>query len=312
MLNRALITRRRMCGALLAGPFALSSIPGARGEQPEAFHLDYLLASSMFGTISLAEILPACRAMGTQLIDIWPRVHGNQWEQIVAMGDEAFEALLSEHKVRVGMLTRFDLGAFGLQEIMPWMKRFGTTRVVTGCFQQQSGLQGSELKVAVRKFVEQMKPHVAAAEEAGVTIAVENHAGSLISSSDAIRYLAEFSSSENLGIALAPYHLPQDARLIARLIEDIGPKMVHFYAWQHGDGCIAGLTKQEELKQLPGNGPLDFRPILAAMKKTKYQGGTEIFMHPTPRGIPIMKDLEGSSQVINRARDYLAKCLAEI
>ena len=56
---------------------------------------------------------------------------------------------------------------------------------------------------------------------------------------------------------------------------------------------------------MPGRGTLDFAPILAALKKIDYSGWTEIFMHPVPRGIPIMDSLEGVTDEIDRARHYL-------
>jgi len=82
-----------------------------------------------------------------------------------------------------------------------------------------------------------------------------------------------------------------------------------FYAWQHGNGCMTRLPKQEELLQLPGRGPLDFTPLLKALREIQYQGWTEIFMHPVPRGIPILETAEEVTNEINRSREYLAECL---
>ena len=59
-------------------------------------------------------------------------------------------------------------------------------------------------------------------------------------------------------------------------------------------------------------GPLDFKPILAALKKINYSGWTEIFMHPVPRGIPILESASLVSQEINRSRAYLEQQLSEI
>jgi sugar phosphate isomerase/epimerase len=133
----------------------------------------------------------------------------------------------------------------------------------------------------------------------------------VIASVDSIRYLAEEANSPSLGIALAPYHLPQDEKLLAQLIEDLGPKLVHFYAWQHGQGCMTELPKEQELEQMPGRGTLDFRPIVAALKKINYARWVEIFMHPVPRGIPIMETLTAVTDEINLARAYLGKCVEE-
>src|SRR5690606_22729038 len=109
----------------------------------------------------------------------------------------------------------------------------------------------------------------------------------------------EHVKSEHLGVALAPYHLPQDPQLLAGLIADLGPKVVHFYAWEHGHGAMQKLPKDEELMQMPGVGSLDFAPILAALRKIDYQGAIQIFMHPFPRGIPILDTAEDVSAAIN-------------
>jgi sugar phosphate isomerase/epimerase len=69
------------------------------------------------------------------------------------------------------------------------------------------------------------------------------------------------------------------------------------------------MPLKEEIQQLPGRGKLDFVPILKALKDINYQGFTEIFMHPTPRGIPILPTAAEVTAEINRARQYLDKCL---
>ena len=126
-----------------------------------------------------------------------------------------------------------------------------------------------------------------------------------------------FPSSKHLGIALAPYHLESlrvDADGHAKLIKALGNRIAMFYAWQHGMGCSKKLPKEQELLQMPGRGKLDFVPIVHALKHF-YQlfrllETASIFMHPVPRGIPILKDATACTAEINRARAYLEKCLA--
>jgi len=65
-----------------------------------------------------------------------------------------------------------------------------------------------------------------------------------------------------VGIAFAPFHLPQDPVLLGRLVGDLGEKLFYYYAWQHGDGS-GNLPPEVQKKQLPGVGPLDFKPMLA-------------------------------------------------
>ena len=89
-----------------------------------SLELNYIAASCMYGTLPLAEILPQVRRCRTEYIDIWPRNHGNQREQIEAMGEEAFAGLLAKSGVKLGMVTRFDLGPFGLAEEMEFAPSF--------------------------------------------------------------------------------------------------------------------------------------------------------------------------------------------
>ena len=271
-------------------------------EKP--FELDYILASCMYGTLLLAEIVPEVKRIGSERIDIWPRVHGNQREQVESMGNAAFAALLATHGVGLGISTRFDLGPFGLEEEMAFAQEFGASLIVTGSTGPK-GLAGEELRAAVTDFAEGLKPHIAAAEKHGITISIENHSSALIESPDSMKWLIEFTDSPYLGIALAPYHLPDDAELVAQLIADLGQGLALFYAWQHGMGCHEKLPKEQELMQLPGRGTLDFAPILAALKRINYSGWTEIFMHPVPRGIPILDSTADVTGEINRARHYL-------
>ena len=271
-------------------------------EKP--FQLNYILASCMYGTLPLAEIVPEVKKIGSDRIDIWPRVHGDQREQVESMGNDAFADLLAAHGVGLGISTRFDLGPFGLEEEIAFAQEFGASLIVTGS-EGPKDLVGEELRTAVADFAEALKPHIAAAEKHGITISIENHSSALIESPDSIRWLIEFTDSPHLGIALAPYHLPDDAELVAQLIEDLGPGLALFYAWQHGMGCHEKLPKEQELMQMPGRGTLDFGPILSALKEINYTGWTEIFMHPVPRGIPILDTSSDVTDEINRARHYL-------
>jgi sugar phosphate isomerase/epimerase len=311
-MNETTLNRRQMCRLLAAGPAALGLGAGwlAEGE-PKPFALNYALASSMYGKLKIEDVVPEVRKTGADSIDLWPLRHADQREQMEAMGHQKFAELLDAHDVKLGMTTRYDLGPFGLQDEMRVLHKFGGRLVISGS-QGPRDVSGEEAKRAVKQFIDKMKPHVEVAEELGVTIGIENHGHALLSTPDSIRYFAEFTPSKHLGVALAPYHLPQDEKLLAGLIEDLGPALAHFYAWQHGQGCMEKLPKEQELEQMPGRGVLDFKPLLAALAKINYQGWTEIFMHPVPRGIPIMPTLKEVTAEINRARKYLEQCLREL
>ena len=70
-------------------------------------------------------------------------------------------------------------------------------------------------------------------------------------------------------------------------------------------GCHKKLPKEQELLQMPGRGSLDFKPLLNALESIQYSGWTEIFMHPIPRGIPILATTDEVTAEINRSRTYL-------
>jgi sugar phosphate isomerase/epimerase len=258
----------------------------------------------MYGDQKLATILPEVTKVGAAAIDIWPQVHGNQREQIEELGEDEFAAMLRRHQVTLGCITQYPLGPFGLQEELKFASRFQCPTIVTGAAGPR-GLSGPALKEAVQQFARQLQPQLQLAAAAGVTIAIENHHNSLIETPDSIRWLIECCESPQLGIALAPYHLPQDADLIARLVADCDHRLAVFYAWQHGLGCTEKLPKEQELLQLPGRGPLDFQPIMKSLADIHYQGWLSIFMHPVPRGIPILDTTDEVTAEINRARRYL-------
>lgn len=284
----------------------------AHAARSEPFALRYILSSALFGEMPLDAILPEAAKTGCAAIDIWCRPHGNQREQIAEMGDDAFAALLTKHRVKLGVSTRYPLGPTGLAAEMKWMKKFGGGIIVTGSG-GPSEPSGSDAKKAVLAFLEKMKPHVAMAAESGVTIAVENHNRQFLHHPDSLRYFAEFNRSAHLGVALAPHHLHPWIVQLPALIRDLGAKQLPFmYFQEHSEGISKKVSKEIELRQLPGfGGGLDYRPIIKALADIRYTGLVEIFMHPTPRGIPILPTITEITAALNRSRDYLGRCQRE-
>ena len=300
-----MMRRQFLIGSASATSALLLKQANVAAAAGSSLKFNYILASSMYGYTRLSEILPEVKKTGAEAIDIWPKVHGNQREQIDAMGEKSFLDLLKKHKVTVGCITQYKLGPFGLTTEFEFAKRVGCKTIVCGG-RGAARLEGTALKAEVKKFAEKMKPHLANAEKNDVTLAIENHGNNLIQSPDSMKWLMEFTG-ERMGIALAPYHLSQDEKLISGLIGDLGNRISMFYAWQHGMGCSKKLPKEQELLQMPGRGKLDFGPIIDALAKIKYRGWTEIFMHPVPRGIPILDTTPEVTHEINRSREYLSK-----
>jgi len=304
MINRR--TFQKCTAGLVASAWAAPLLASSR-----KFQLNYMLPSCMYGYAKLEEILPEAKKIGATHIDIWPKVHGDQREQVEAMGVERFAELLEANDVKLGCITQYKLGPFGLQREMPLAKMFGCPLMITGGAGPKDA-KGPELKKAVGAFVEKMKPHLEVAEANGVTIAIENHANNLIDSPDSLRWLQELRPSKHLAIALAPYHLPQNEDQIARLIRELSESMQMFYAWQHGDGSHKPMPVEKQLLQMPGRGPLDFQPLVEALADVNYEGWTEVFMHPFPRGIPILPTVAETTAEIVRGRDTLSECISNL
>jgi sugar phosphate isomerase/epimerase len=278
----------------------------------EPFKLRYVLSSALYGEMPLEEILPEVAKSGCEAIDIWCKVHGNQREQIAEMGDDAFAAMMQKFGVKLGVSTRYPLGPLKLQEEMAWVKKHGGRMVLCGSTGPKDP-EGVAAKEAVKKFLEDMKPHVAKAEELGVTIAIENHVGQAIYHPDSLRYFADFNRSSNLGIAFAPHHLFRWPDEIPKLIRDLGAKQIPFiYFQEHSEGMMKKTSKEIEMKQLPGLGSLDYRLIVKALSDIGFTGYVEIFMHPTPRGVPILPTAAEITVAINQSRQYVEKCLREV
>lgn len=296
----------------LAQTSAAALAPLAVAENPDPFRLRYILSSAMYGEMPLDVIMPEVKKTGAEAIDIWCKVHGNQREQIDEMGDAAFAAMLEKHDVNFGVSTRYPLGPFGLQDEMAWAKNLNGEIVLCGSRGPREP-SGEEAKVAIREFLEKMKPHVAKAEELGMTIAIENHDRQLLYTPDSLRYFAEFNQSPNLGVAFALHHLYNYVDEIPALIRDLGDEQIPFvYFQEHSAGIREKAPKEIEMQQLPGYGSLDYVPILGALKEINYSGYVEIFMHPVPRGIPILPTVEEVTGAINTSRAYIETCLKEV
>lgn len=295
-----------MVGGLAAGVVFGAEPAAARGWRPR-----YILASALYGTFPLAEILPEVAKTGATTIDLWPKPHGSQREQVDDLGIDKVREMLASAGVTLGGIACYKPGAFNLAGEFALARRLGAEQPVLVCTAPGDGTaKGEAVTEASRAFLDKLGPSIAAAEEAGGVIAIENHAGSLLRTADDIRRFADVVRSDRVGIALAPHHLPQDAGLIAAVARDLGPRLQFVYAQQHGKGAKDKLPKEEELLQMPGRGPLDFGPLMRQLAAMNFTGPVEIFMHPVPRGVPILDTVAGITAEVNRSRAALEASLA--
>ena len=314
-LSRRRFLRLSAGAAVLAGTGRSSGLRAASASAVSSqFKLRYVLSTNQYGTLPIADILPEVQRAGCEGLDVWAGRWGNQREQIDAMGHEAFAALLRRQRVGVSTYTCMDPGFLKAGPHLKAMKSFGGNMVVAGFGGGGPGakdLRGDDLRRAIRAQVERLKPAFDLAGEQGVKLAIENHLNSLLETPDSLPMLADAIAAPHVGVAFAPFHLPQDAVLLGRLVGDLGDRLFYYYAWQYGDGS-GNLPPAAQKKQLPGVGPLDFTPMLAALKRHRFNGWTSIFMHPTPRGSPLHPSIPAVTAELNRARDHLERLVAAL
>jgi len=309
------ITRRgflRATSGAAAGVAYLCGSPRNAAADPAApWQPRFILASALYGTFPLAEILPEVAKTGATMIDLWPKPHGSQREEVDSLGVDRVREMLAAAGVTLWGIACYKVGAFNLAgEFAVARQLGGKSPVLVTTAPGKGDAPGPELAAAIGAFLTKLGPSIAAAEETGGVIAIENHSNSLLQTADGIRRFADAVTSDRVGVALAPHHLPQDAALIAGVARDLGPRLKFVYAQQHGKGSKDKLPKEDELLQLPGRGSLDFGPLMRELAALQFSGPVEIFMHPVPRGVPILDSVAAITAEVVRARDHLLATLA--
>lgn len=288
---------------------SLSRMPVCADQVP--WQPSFILSSALYGTIALREILPEVEKTGACSIDLWPRPHGTQREEVDSLGEENIRDLMRQHSVRLGSIACYGLGPFKLEKEFQLASRFGRDVILVTGSRGDHHATGAALKREIKSFVEQLQPSITAAEKYNGILAIENHSHAIIRSPDSIRWLCEMLNHERVGIALAPHHLPQEAEQIASLAAEIGPSLKFVYAQQYGKGSKEKLPKEDELLQMPGRGSLDFGPLMRQLASMQFTGPIEIFMHPVPRGVPILGSVRAITEEVIRARKYLLSTLSD-
>jgi sugar phosphate isomerase/epimerase len=297
----------------LLGSAALAPGLIRTAEAAADFNFRYVLSSAMYGDMTVDTVLGEVKKAGCESVDIWRKIHATQREQIEEMGDDAFQSLLKKHEVPLAVSTCYPLGPFKQDDELRWVKKNGGLMTVCGTGSMgEKNPQGAEAKKQVQAFFEKLKPHYELAGELGITMALENHGNSMLSHPDSIRHFIELNPSKHVGIAFAPHHLNDHIDEIPKLIREIGNEQLPFiYFQEYHPSSKETMPKEEELKQLPGFGSLDYVPIVAALREIKFSGLAEIFMHPTPRGLPVLPTAPEITAVINKSRAYIDECLAK-
>src|SRR5258708_1513058 len=111
---------------------AVTGVALGRAAAPTPFRLNYLLASSLFGNLPLAQILPVVKQTGATAIELWPKNHGTQREELDTLGLDRFAGMLHEHGLTFGGTTRLDRGPLRLTEELDVVRQLGGKIIVCG------------------------------------------------------------------------------------------------------------------------------------------------------------------------------------
>ena len=243
-----------------------------------------------FSSLSIEKACERIAALGFAAVDFWPAGFGcpHLDEIEKRLGPEGLKDLLAKHHLKLYAFTCYNVGANA--GYPRFAEIFGKAGGGVAVRESRNG-KVTNLTAEMKAFLEQLKPSLELAEKYNSRIAVENHGDSLLNSKDSFKAFVELNRNPPLGIALAPYHL-QAAKISAEeVIEAVGKQLLFFYAWQHAEG----------MKQLPGIGPADFTPWIAALARTGYAEYVNPFMHGHPGPDEMAKGLA-------TAHDYLIRC----
>jgi sugar phosphate isomerase/epimerase len=240
-----------------------------------------------FSSLPIEQACQRLAALGFEAVDIWSAHAGcpHLDDAQKRLGAEGLKAVLAKNKLR---LYAFSVYAGGYPRYAGLLGKCGGGVAVRG---SAGPCKPNELRPRVKAFLEALKPEAELAEKYNSYLAIENHGAALLDSIDSIKTFVGLNKNPRLGIALAPYHIQALGQSVEDAILACGPQLLFFYAWQDAPG----------LGQLPGHGPADFTPWLAALAKIDYKWYVNPFMHNEPKP-------DVTAAALAKSRDYLKGC----
>jgi sugar phosphate isomerase/epimerase len=279
-------------GAGLAPAFVARAAEGPfRGKA--AWTMQMSTSSVEYSLLPLAAACERIARLGFAAVDFWHAGFGcPHLDEIEHLGPQGLQEMLGKQRLKLAAFTCYNVGAnHQYPRYAAILGKLGGGLVVR---EARYG-KVDNLTAEMKALLEGLKPQLELADKHNTRIAIENHGGGLLNSLDSFKAFVELNRHPRLGIALAPYHLQAAKVSVPEVIRLVGKQLMFFYAWQHAEG----------MKQLPGVGPTDFTPWLAALAETAYAGYVNPFMHGQTRPDEMDRGL-------TTARDYLAGCCRKL
>lgn len=283
------ITRRQFLQQLTVTAAALAA--ARTGFAEPSWKMKLSCSSINFVSLPIEQACERIAALGFEAIDIWGPIFKCKHLDEVRdrLGADGLKALLEKHRLR---LFAFSVYGGGYAKFAELLGKCGGGVAIHG---SAGGCKPEELTSKMKAFLEKLKPEAELAEKHNSYVAIENHGGALLRTVDSIKAFVDLNQNPRIGIALAPYHIQAGKESVEDAIAAAGSQLLFFYAWQNAPG----------VGQLPGHGPADFTPWLAALAKINYRGYVNPFLHHEPPP-------EETSKALEKSRDYLRACCAKL
>jgi sugar phosphate isomerase/epimerase len=260
------LTRRQFFAAgALATAGALSSCSGPTGSTTRPRPLQLSTSSIHFKDLPIEQACEQIARLGFEAIDIWCAYDKCPHLDDVAarLGPEGLKEVLAKHRLK---LYAFSTYIGGYAKYAELLGKAGGGVAIQG---SAAPCKPEELTSRMKSFFEELKPLASLAEQHDSWLAIENHGTALLDSLDSFKAFVDLNPHPRVGIALAPYHVQAGGASVEEAIRIAGRQLLFFYAWQKQDGN----------NQLPGHGPTDFKPWLAALAEVNYRHFVNPFMH---------------------------------
>jgi sugar phosphate isomerase/epimerase len=274
------------CGA--AGAVAPAWLkPGASDAAEGRWPMKLSTSSIHFKSLPIEKACERIAALGFEAVDIWSPHGGCPHLDDVAkrLGVDGLRELLARLTLK---LYAFSVYAGGYPKYAELLGKAGGGVAIRGSARP---CKPEELTGKMKAFLEGLKPEIELADKHDSYLAIENHGSALLDSLDSFKAFVDLNPHPRVGLALAPYHLQGIKASVEEAIAVSGKRLFFFYAWQKAPGT----------NQLPGLGPVDFAPWLAALAKIGYARYVNPFMHGEP-------EPEAMSDALKKSCDYLKAC----
>jgi sugar phosphate isomerase/epimerase len=277
-------SRRQFLSRTTCAAAAVALPPSLAWSAESPWRLKLSTSTIQFMSLPIEQACERIAKLGFAAVDIWcayekcPHLD----DALTRLGPDGLKELLARHKLK---LYAFSTYVGGYAKYAELLGQAGGGVAIQG---SPGPCPPAELRAKMKQFIESLKPLAELAEKHNSWLAIENHGSALLDSVDSFKAFVDTNTSPRLGIALAPYHLQSIQAPVEKAIEVCGSQLFFFYAWQNAPG----------LGQLPGHGPTEFKPWLAALAKINYPWYVNPFMHGHP-------EPETMAAGLAKARDYL-------